>query len=190
MKHFLCVAIFLLSLATRGIGQKTEQPLETQIKFDLALQGFGISIEHPLNTKSSIECSVGGGGGYEIANGELGYKYRRNYPAFFLSVNPRYYYNRNRLLEKGASQALNAGNYFGFKTKLNSAILEHYDISSPALLTNIHWGMQRAISGNFQIDFKVGLGYAHNLSSFFGTMYPTLDLKLSYVFLNGNDWKQ
>lgn len=188
MKHLLFLVLMLTLYTKSSFSQKSAAPLETQLKFDLALQGFGMSVEHPLHSRITIECSLGAGGGYEITDDELGYKYRKNFPAFYIGVNPRYYYNRDKMSEKGKATTLNSGNYFGLKAKLNSAIIEHFDISSPAILTNLHWGIQKAIGTNFLIDFRAGLGYAHNLSSVSGTLYPTLDLKLSYVFLKGSDW--
>ena len=86
---------------------------------------------------------------------------------------------------------MNSGNYIGFRTKISGPKdLGYYN---DALLTNIHWGLQRAMGERWLLNTHVGLGYGWNLSHDFsvGSPYPSIDFKISYVILKkeSTPWK-
>ncbi len=49
-------------------------------------------------------------------------------------------------------------------------------------LANVHWGIQRPLSDKWILNAHAGAGYAKDLGSIFGTVYPALELKFSYLF--------
>lgn len=51
------------------------------------------------------------------------------------------------------------------------------------MLVNVHWGLQRVIAARWAFNTHLGVGYAVDLNSRFGTIYPALDLNYSYILL-------
>jgi hypothetical protein len=54
-------------------------------------------------------------------------------------------------------------------------------VAPEVVLTNIHWGIQRAIGGHWLFNFQSGVGYAIDGECGCGTIYPALDVKFAYV---------
>jgi len=185
MKRQIFTLIFLSScvicVAQKSAGNKL-QPLT---KLNLELQGFGFSYEPRLGNSSTIDLSAGvGTGGYDIWSDSFTYVVDPLSPTAFISITPKFYYNRNKRLEKGKTDALNSGNYFGFRLKYTSAGLGENPNIRDALLFNIHWGMQRAIAKRWTLNSHFGAGYAidaSDLNHSDGSFYPALDLKFAYI---------
>jgi hypothetical protein len=51
-------------------------------------------MNHEFLKNMTIDLSAGAGGGYDIAEGYINYKLELNKPAFYLSLTPKYFYNR------------------------------------------------------------------------------------------------
>ena len=68
--------------------------LQSLVKLDLGMRGVGFSYEPTLGNKIAIDLSAGLGGGYYVADNYFEYRWILLDPAFFLVVNPRWYYNR------------------------------------------------------------------------------------------------
>jgi len=176
----------MLFFGTASLAQKnTENKLRSLTKLNLELQGFGFSFEPRVDNLATIDLSTGiGTGGYDIWSESLTYVFYPQGPTAFLSITPKFYYNRNKRLTKGKPVALNSGNYFGLRIKYtSSSIAENTDIRD-ALLFNVHWGMQRVLGKRWTLNSHFGIGYAidaTDLSNSEGTFYPALDLKFSYI---------
>lgn len=188
MKRSIFTLFFFLPLSFLSAQDTTRQnDLQNLMKLDLGPRGVGFSFEPRVSKKMSIDLSAGIGGGYDIAFQEITYYWNLLNPALYVVVNPKYYYNRDKRLAKGKSNASNAGNYIGLGIRYTSrAIGENTDVWD-ALLFNLHWGMQRAIGKRWTFNTHAGAGYAidaTDLSNSSGTVYPALDLRFSYIFKN------
>jgi len=175
---------FLLGFSTLSFGQinSSEKKLTSLTKIDFGLQGIGFTYEPRLSDKVTVELSAGAGGGYDIAEGYLNYKLELRKPAFYFSVTPKYFYNKNSRSIKGKSTLLNSGNYIGLRLKYITPNDRQTDLTRNSILTNIHWGIQRAIGNNWTLNSHFGLGYAQDIDYNFGTIYPALDFRVSYIF--------
>ncbi len=157
--------------------------LSSLTKVDFGLQGIGFTYEPRVSNKVAIDLSAGAGGGYDIAEGYLNYKVELLKPAFYLSLTPKYFYNRNSRSLKGKNLLLNSGNFIGLRLKYVTPTDRQVDLTRNSVLTNIHWGIQRAIGNNCTFNSHIGIGYAQDIDYNFGTIYPAIDFKFSYIFL-------
>jgi hypothetical protein len=133
----------------------------------------------------TMELSLGAGGGYEIAENNFSYTWNILDPAFYFSANPKFYYNRQKRVEKNRRSDLNAGNYVGFKIKYTTIAIDEAPGIYDAILMNIHWGLQRAMGKRWLFNAHFGGGYAvdaTDLNKINGTLYPAVDIRFSYVF--------
>ncbi len=191
IKSIILLALFagqcLLSL---GQDPKSDSVLSSLLMLDLGGQGIGLTYEHRLSNKMVADISAGIGGGHDIGEGFFEINY--GYPAFYFSLTPKYFYNRQKRIDKGKEVHLNSGNYFGLRLKYvaaNNRPVDIYGNSSlnvyrNSVLGNIHWGIQRPLGQHWLFNFHIGAGYAEDIDYGFGTIYPAVDFKFSYVFLN------
>ncbi len=177
---------FFLGFVQFSIGQtvSANTKLSSLIKIDLGLQGIGFTYEPRLSNKLTVDLSVGGGGGYDIAEGYLNYKLELLKPAFYFSLTPKYFYNRKSRSLNGKNPFLNAGDYFGVRFKYVTPNDRQTDLTRNSILTNIHWGIQRAMGSNWTFNSHFGVGYAQDIDYRFGTIYPAVDFKASYILTN------
>ncbi len=161
--------------------------LASLTKFDIGLQGVGITHEQKSSTNVTIDISAGGGGGYDISEGYISYNLKLQKPAFYFLLNPKYYYNQNSRITRGKNTIFNSGNYLGARIKYVSPNDAQLELTRNSILVNIHWGLQRAISSKWTINTHVGVGYAQDIDNNFGTPYPAIDFKFSYIFTKNNN---
>jgi hypothetical protein len=175
----------VVTAAVTDSTRKEVSALRTVARIDLGLQGLGISLEVPVSRKYTIEFSGGLGGGYDLSDGSFSYDWGLLNPCAYLSVNGRYYYNRDRRAAKGKSLLLNAGDYFGVRLKYTSPEITGGGSMSDAVLANIHWGMQRPIGRKWTINGHAGIGWAYNAINSIdpsgGKVYPAAEFKISYA---------
>ena len=182
----IILPIIFLGFSHFSFGQSggAETKLSSLTKVDLGFQGIGFTYEPRISYNITADLSVGGGGGYDIAEGYLNYKLELRKPAFYFSFTPKYFYNRNSRSLAGKSTVLNSGNYFGLRLKYVTPSDRQTDLTRNTILTNIHWGIQRAISNQWIFNSHIGIGYAKDIDYNFGTLYPAIDFKVSYIFTN------
>ena len=181
MKKLILLTSFLCFLnVTYGQKNKTDTTLSSLAKIDLGLQGIGFTYEARISNHLTTDLSAGIGGGYNIAEGSIEYELLK--PALYVSVTPKYFYNLDKRLARGKTLLYNSGNYIGARFTFNTPVGEKTDIIRNSFLANIHWGIQRAIGGHWLFNSHIGVGYAQDIDYNFGTIYPALDLKFSYVF--------
>ena len=173
--------LFLYSF-NLSFGQETssDTTLSSYLKLDLGGQGPGLTYEARLSNKMTADLSAGIGGGYEIAEGFMEVNYGR--PAFYFSFTPKYFYNRRKRIEKGKETSLNAGNYFGLRLKYVTPNNRTYPYYNSGFLVNIHWSILRTLGKNWTFNSHFGAGYAQDIDFGFGTIYPAIDFKFSYIF--------
>jgi hypothetical protein len=171
----------LLTLAQDPAASTNMAEVRSLTKLDLNFVGIGFTYEPRLAKFITLELSTGAAGGYRIAEGSFEYISRIGFPAFYFSANPKFFYNRQRRVEKGRKTLLNAGNYLGLKAKYTTPSVAPDNMENHALLVNLHWGMQRAIGRRWTINTHFGFGYGYDLATNSGAVYPAIDLHFSYV---------
>jgi len=182
MKRFL----LLLNLGLCAITLTAQSgapvfPLTSLTKVDLSLAGAGISREMKLGNKLTFLVGAGMGGGYDVYEGGMGITWSVLSPAFYFNASPRMYYNRDKRAGNDKSTKFNSGNYVGLGMKYVTGNLNGDPAQRSSMLVNGHWGLQRHMGKKWVFDTHVGAGYAWDINSNFGTIYPSLELKFSYV---------
>jgi hypothetical protein len=185
MKQYIFTTL-LLTTTLFLFGQHSDvDKLRSLTKLDLGLQGVGFTFEPRVGNNSTIDLSAGVGGGYNIATNEITYELDITNPALYFSVTPKFFYNRQKRMEKEKTTSLNAGNYIGLRLRYNTKGLSENSYIYDALLMNIHWGIQRPIAKKWSFTTHIGAGYATDatdLNHISGTIYPALEFRFSYVF--------
>ena len=177
---FLLTSILGFIHLSYGQTPKPETKLSSLTKLDLSLQGVGLTFEPRLSNSMTTDLSLGFGGGYDISEGSIYYQVIK--PALYFLATPKYFYNIKKRINKGKTAQYNSGNYIGIRLKYNMPLYKKSDIIRNSILTNIHWGIQRAISNHWTFNSHIGVGYAHDIDYGFGTIYPAFDFKFSYIF--------
>jgi hypothetical protein len=75
---------------------------------------------------------------------------------------------------------LNSGNYIGLRLKYVTPSDSQTDLTRNSILTNIHWGIQRAIVITLTFNSHIGIGYAQD--TIIGLFIP-IDFKVSYILI-------
>jgi len=176
---FSVSAIFIHAQSVTGAD-----PLTTLYKIELGPGGIGVSSEFKLGQRMTALLGAGAGGGYSIAEGSVEYTWSIFQPAFYFTASPRLYYNRDKRAGKDKSTKFNAGNYIGMAVKFATGNTGGDPGQRPSMLVNGHWGMQRSMGKKWVFDTHFGAGYAWDTNNRFGTIYPALELKFSYVLNN------
>ena len=180
MKRIILLNIIIGSMiSSYGQTPKPETKLTTLTKLDLGLQGIGLTFEPRLSNTLTTDLSFGFGGGYNISEGSIDYQVLK--PALYFSATPKQFYNLKKRINNGKTIQYNSGNYIGLRLKYNTPLYKKSDIIRNSILTNIHWGIQRAIGNKWSLNSHIGVGYAHDIDYDFGTIYPAIDFKFSYV---------
>lgn len=104
-------------------SKPTAPPLQGLIKVDMGIAGIAVGTERRIGQRMMLDLSLGLGGGYNVYDYSLNYTFPGD-PMVFLSINPRYYINRNRRAAKGKKTTLNSGSYIGFRLKINAPLDE------------------------------------------------------------------
>jgi len=185
MKREIFTQIFTVIGFITAAQNNSAAKLQPLTKLNLELQGVSLTVEPKLGNSATIDLSAGiGTGGYDIWTNSLTYYVNPLAPTGFVSISPKFYYNRNKRAVKGKPVELNAGNYIGLRIKYTTKSITENGNAWDALLFNAHWGMQRAIGKRWTFNTHFGLGYAidaTDLNNAEGTIYPALDLKFSYM---------
>ena len=183
MKSITFLTLFLGNLLLSfGQNPKFDIKLSSLTKLDLGLQGIGLTYEPRLSNKMTVDISAGAGGGYNIEKGSIEINYLK--PAFYFSLTPKYFYNRQSRIDKGKKTLFNSGNYFGLRFKYVTPTNRKSDLTRNSFLANFHWGIQRAIDNHWTFNSHIGAGYARDIDYGFETIYPAIDFKFSYIFSN------
>jgi len=182
-----CIFTTLLLTTTLFLfGQYSDiSELRNLAKLDLGLQGIGFTFEPRVGKNTTIDLSAGIGGGYKIARDEFTYELDITDPALYFSVTPKFFYNRQKRMEKEKTGSLNAGNYIGLRLKYTTKGLSENSDINDALLVNVHWGLQSPLGKKWSFMTHIGAGYATDatdLNQLSGTIYPALEFRFSYVF--------
>lgn len=180
-KTTLSFLLSIILLSCFGQKEKQSNTPSSFTKIDIGLQGIGINIEPKLTNKITMDLAAGAGGGYNVGEESLVYEWNIFQPAFYFSITPKFFYNMSKRIEKGLNTKLNSGNYIGVRIKYVTPSIAPNDMLQSTLLLNLHWGIQRAFGKRWFFNPHIGGGYALDINSHFGTIYPTIDFKFSYI---------
>jgi len=183
MKYLLVMLLTGFLNAAFGQKLKTDPVMVSLAKIDVGPQGVGVSYEPKISNKLTGDLCMGIGGGYSIDESDFNYELLQ--PALYFSVTPKYFYNIQKRINNGKNTQLNSANYFGLRVKYVTPVSKNNDKIRNTVLTNIHWGIQRNVGGNWLLNFHLGVGYASDFK-FGGIIYPSVEIKFAYIFLKGN----
>lgn len=175
MKKCLLAAL-LVANTTACFAQST---LEKVGKVSLGLQGAEFSYELPLGKSLLLESAAGLGVGMEVDHNKSTYSFYLLDPVPFVSTELKWIYNREKREAKERNNANNAGNYVGLQTKYSFGHPNSLALNK-ALLTDIHWGLQRSLGTKFTLNTNIGLGYMYDFDTTYGDVAPVLRLKFGY----------
>lgn len=176
MKKTLAIATLLLANCVLFAQEKLEQTG----KVSLGLQGFELSYEHPFAKTFIWESSLGAGVGMNATNNGIEYNFNIPNVAPFITTGAKWMYNFDKRVAKEKDTKNNAANYLGLQTKFSFGNDGSINFQNQALLTDIHWGLQRNLGSKFTINTNIGLGYMHDFENTAGSISPILRLKFGY----------
>lgn len=171
-----CLLAALLVANASVFAQST---LEKVGKVSLGLQGAEFSYELPLGKSLLLESAAGLGVGMEVDHNKSTYSFYLLDPVPFVSTELKWMYNREKRGAKEKNNANNAGNYVGLQTKYSFGHPNSLALNK-ALLTDIHWGLQRSLGTKFTLNTNIGLGYMYDFDTTYGDVAPVLRLKFGY----------
>ncbi|WP_213523931.1 hypothetical protein [Nonlabens sp.] len=182
--------MFTISILICCFGFSQNNNFETAISFKVGAIGGWIAAEVPLSDKIILNAEFGQEGGF--------YKNRTdNDTQFFftntLSLEPRYFFNREKRKEAGKSINLNSGSYFGIEFMRVPDWLtissDNSDIrieQSFSIIPKI--GLKRAIANIMTFEFAGGIGYQFN-DNLENSLTVGLDLRIG-ILLYYNRYKK
>lgn len=179
MKKNLTFFLFLL-LSASAFSQDNGTVLKKDIiSADIGLLSFWLKYERHLDGLFTLKSELGLGFGFEKGTNIDGTNY------FFtpiVSVEPRYYYNFNRRVERGKKTSYNASNYFAFTASyffkpyviINVPYVEYQ--SRASLIPK--WGIKRTIGRRLNFEFAFGVGVSFSKAKTYADY--GLDLRFGY----------
>ena len=178
---FMLIQVLTITVGAQEADKVDVPKMEKFWKLDLGFTGVALSYDLPLSPSFLMETSLGVGPAYTIWNSTYKVNYDFTDPALHFTLVGDWYYNRSKRFTKGKSLLCNSGNFIGitFRQTSRGLVDECY---SPSLLTNVHWGISREIDAKWLIRLKIGLGSAYDWNWDEGLLYPSIDLKFSYLF--------
>ena len=95
-------------------------------------------------------------------------------------------FNKNKFNYRGkdTSSIKNTFNYGTIGVVFGTPHDRKTDYTRNSILVNAHWGMQRAFNSHWIFNAHAGAGYAQDIDYNFGTIYPSIDVRISYALVN------
>jgi len=183
---FFLTAFFLI-LNINSQEQNSDLSKQFMITYDIL--GLEASYEIPLSDKFILDLGIGIGAGNYIKktilnSNEFGPSLStKTFPPVRLKSAIKYIYNREKRLKKNKNIVNNSGNYISIQTLFTSG-QNVTDIKNPpnnSLLTELTWGIQRSLGGDWLLNFNVGIGYAKDFETNLSKTYPAVGLSFSYI---------
>ncbi len=178
MKKIIVLVLVLCSFFSFS-QDKTSPALDKFTRINLGFHGLEVTNELPISKSFVWENSLGIGMGYSTIGSGVSYTLYLDAPTPYITSELKFLYNRNKRFSKGRSTMNNSGNYIGLQTKYSFGNTSTLDINQ-ALLSDIHWGIQRPLGERFIFDFHIGFGYLSDFNLEEGIFTPTLGLRFGY----------
>lgn len=170
----------ILLVGYSGLSQTTtSKELDAFGRLNLGLHGLELSYELPLSRKIVWENNLGIGMGMEASGGSASYTLYLNRPTPFVKSQLKWMYNRDKRVGKDKSVSMNSGNFVGLQTKYSFGNSDLFELDQ-AILTEIHWGIQRNLGQRFLLNFQVGLGILSDIDRSQSVFSPTLGFRFGY----------
>lgn len=180
MKYIILTITFLFFISS--YSQNDE--LETAVSFKVGVIGGWASFEQPINDKLLIHLEFG----QEFGLYKNLFSSKTEFIATnTLSLEPRYYYNRQKRKENGKSIATNTGNYLALELQrvpdwMTYSSDDNVRISkATSIFPKI--GMKRRITNFSTFELAGGIGYQWDDNGRNG-IAAALDIKLSFILFN------
>ncbi|TYA59065.1 hypothetical protein [Formosa maritima] len=164
MKHILLVAM-LFGLSINGFSQDKEQTASVEKSvygIQTGFAGIWAHGEFRLSNKFALRTEIG----LDLGIWENNYSNEKG--LFFIPVitlEPRFYYNLNKRVNKGKRIDGNSGNFIALKTSYNSDLFfigtsKDINLETDFMIVPT-WGIRRNIGNHFNYEAGFGLGYIH-----------------------------
>jgi len=145
----------------------------------LGIIGSWVSYEKVLNDDFTINTEIGlEDFAFRKRNGgNLEYSFSQTF-----SVEPRFYYNRRRRINKNKIVQNNTGNFVGLECfYINKTFTNTNAITTNPVILLARYGINRRVSNHINFEFITGIGkkFSENSSN---TIYLAFDIRFSYVF--------
>ena len=174
-KTFALITLLLTSSAVIS-----QEKLEQTGKVSLGIQGLEANYELPIAKQLIWENSLGLGVGMNATSNKAEFNLNIPNVAPFVSSGLKWMYNFEKRVQKEKNTTNNAANYFGLQTKFSFGNNNSSVFQNQALLTDVHWGLQRNLGSKFTINTNIGLGYLQDFEFNGGSITPILRLKFGY----------
>ncbi len=175
--------LLILLISTFGLNSYAQDSnfnnLEKFGKIELGFHGLSFAYELPISNKFVWENALGLGMGMKAEGNEATYNIDLVRPVPFVKSKLKFIYNINKRKEKGRDILNNAGNYVALQSKYSFGSSGANSLNS-AILTEVHWGIQRNLGGKFLFNTHVGFGYLHDFDLESGVISPTIGISFGY----------
>lgn len=174
----LCSTLFAQEIQNTDVKQSYN--LTNLGKIELGLHGLNIGYEAVVARRWTVELAAGVGGGYMLSTEKTHYNFALLQPTVFLKGGARWNYNIDKRAAQGKNVINNSANYVGVQLKYafeRGSYIEY----SPALLSEVHWGLQRPLGKKFIFNAHAGLGYINDFRWNLSRVIPTAGAKFGYV---------
>ena len=177
-KTLLVILLFTLGFNVNA-QEKNNDNLDNFGKVELGFHGLSLGYDLPISNKFVWENALGAGMGMNAESNSASYSLDFTRPVPFLKSSLKFVYNIRKRIEKGKITENNSGNYLALQTKYSFGKADSYTLNS-SMLTEIHWGLQRSLGGNFIFKTHIGLGFVRDFDNNSTGFSPTFGLVFGY----------
>lgn len=165
----LCLTTLFLILSTLSFSQNTESVESSVYGIQIGLLGVSGYNETKLSNSIALRSELGLEMGFNISNNPYGDDVK-----FILipqiRIEPRWYYNLNKRVDKGHSISKNSGNFLTLSMNYlpNLFTIDNldYDVEVAEAISFIpKWGIKRTYGKHFTFETGIGVGYIRYLNN-------------------------
>ncbi|WP_369048920.1 hypothetical protein [Tenacibaculum sp. UWU-22] len=189
-KHVFLFLLIVMAVSSITAQDKSQIDLQNQFKINYNIVAFEGIYELPIAKEFVLDLGLGFGAGNYIKkdaflNKSFGTSLSfKSFPSLRFKSSIKYIYNRIKRAQNNKNNKNNAGNYLEFQTLYTTKQKNASNISNSAdntLLTEMRWGMQRSLGGNWLFNVHFGIGYGKDFETKIDNFYPALGLSFSYI---------
>ena len=134
---------------------------ESTHTIDIGLVGAGYTYEYAFAKKFTLNLRTGitGSVGYTSSDLLGSYWFYSFHP--YVNIEPRYYYNLQRVLRKGNSIEGNSGAFFAVQCAyiLKPFVQHNVDFNKAVFAVAPYWGARKVFKHHFLLEFQLGWVY-------------------------------
>ncbi len=180
LKKSLLTVFLLTCFGTTAYAQDVDNSLRDNFGINVGLVTAGINYEKVITKDFTINTLLEYNGGfYARFEGDVEYIF-----ASTISLEPRYYNNRNRRFNKGKNISNNVGNYlagdFSFGPVIGTISSEDNVDVIDSYTVGAKYGLRRKVIGNLNFELAFGVGRLFS-KGYDPETIPLLDIKLQYI---------